>query len=177
MDFYYQIRDETYTVSVEPDGDGYRVTVGGRSYHVAGARLVAGRLTFQMENQALLAYVARNGSSRHVAVAGESWRLERVTQPQSRPGSLGAGPASGSDVLEATMPGLVVEVYVTEGDKIERGQTLLLLEAMKMELRITAPHAGLVRRVNCAAGQVVERGQVLVEIEAPWVEPNINEHR
>jgi biotin carboxyl carrier protein len=64
------------------------------------------------------------------------------------------------------MPGVVLEVLVGQGDYVERGQTLVLLEAMKMELRISAPCAGYVRRVHCTEGQVIERGQKLVEIEA-----------
>jgi biotin carboxyl carrier protein len=64
------------------------------------------------------------------------------------------------------MPGQVLDVLVHVGDTVERGQTLLLLEAMKMELRMVAPFAGQVRAVRCAAGQVVERGQLLVELQA-----------
>jgi biotin carboxyl carrier protein len=52
-----------------------------------------------------------------------------------------------------------------EGEAVTRGQTLLLLEAMKMELRVTAPADGRVWRVHCATGQVVERGQLLIELE------------
>jgi biotin carboxyl carrier protein len=63
------------------------------------------------------------------------------------------------------MPGLVREVLAIEGAEVKRGDTLIVLEAMKMELRLTAPYAGQVRRVHCVAGQVVERGQILVEIE------------
>jgi biotin carboxyl carrier protein len=59
----------------------------------------------------------------------------------------------------------VREVLAVAGAEVVRGDTLVVLEAMKMELRLTAPYAGRVRQVHCAAGQVVERGQVLVEIE------------
>ncbi|MFZ2359017.1 MAG: acetyl-CoA carboxylase biotin carboxyl carrier protein subunit, partial [Anaerolineae bacterium] len=71
-------------------------------------------------------------------------------------------PGAGS--LAAAMPGLVLDVLVAEGDEVSQGQPLVLLSAMKMELRIAAPAAGKVVKVHCQAGQVVERGQVLVEI-------------
>ena len=64
------------------------------------------------------------------------------------------------------MPGRVLDVLVAPGDRVQKGDTLVLLEAMKMELRIQAPADGEVSRVLCAAGQVVERGQVLVEMAA-----------
>jgi biotin carboxyl carrier protein len=97
-----------------------------------------------------------------VALAGETWLLERPS-PTTRKRGLGGG--SGQGGLEATMPGLVLDILVTAGEEVERGQTLLLLEAMKMELRISAPYAGRIARLCCAAGQVVERGQLLVEME------------
>ena len=58
----------------------------------------------------------------------------------------------------------MLEVLVGEGERVENGQTLLLLESMKMELAITAPHAGVVRRVSVQPGQQVERGMRLLEL-------------
>jgi propionyl-CoA carboxylase alpha chain len=55
-------------------------------------------------------------------------------------------------------------VLAGEGAMVVKGDTLVLLEAMKMELRVAAPSAGRIVKVNCQAGQVVERGQVLVEL-------------
>ncbi|NLH07386.1 MAG: acetyl-CoA carboxylase biotin carboxyl carrier protein subunit [Chloroflexi bacterium] len=64
------------------------------------------------------------------------------------------------------MPGQVMAVYVKEGDEVQAGQPLLLLEAMKMEMRVAAPAAGVVRRLLVEPGQAVERGQQLVEVES-----------
>jgi biotin carboxyl carrier protein len=62
------------------------------------------------------------------------------------------------------MPGLVLNVLVEEGEEVQQGQPLVLLSAMKMELRMAAPAAGRIVKIHCQAGQVVERGQVLVEM-------------
>ncbi len=66
--------------------------------------------------------------------------------------------------LDAAMPGLVTGVLVTEGETVARGQALVLLEAMKMEIRVTAPRDGRIARLLCSVGQVVERGQTLIEL-------------
>ena len=95
-------------------------------------------------------------------MGGETWMLERPQPQQKRRGAGAGGPSSGQ--IEAAMPGLVLDVLVAEGDRVERGDVLVLLSAMKMELRIAAPAAGQVTKVYCQAGQVVERGQTLVEI-------------
>jgi 3-methylcrotonyl-CoA carboxylase alpha subunit len=60
------------------------------------------------------------------------------------------------------MPGKVLRVLVTEGDLVETGATLVILEAMKMEHAIKAPHAGRVHEVRTRAGDQVEGGQLLV---------------
>jgi biotin carboxyl carrier protein len=61
------------------------------------------------------------------------------------------------------MPGRVLDVLVQAGDRVHQGDTLVLLEAMKMELRIQAPADGEVARVLVTPGQVVERGQLLID--------------
>jgi acetyl/propionyl-CoA carboxylase alpha subunit len=70
-----------------------------------------------------------------------------------------------SDHVESPMPAMVRQVLVSAGDAVSRGDALVVLEAMKMEQRMTAPRDGVVKTVSCAAGQSVERGQVLVEFE------------
>ena len=59
----------------------------------------------------------------------------------------------------------MVRVDVHEGEHVDDGQTLVLLEAMKMELAVTAPGAGVVTGVLVAAGELVSRGQALVELD------------
>ncbi len=66
--------------------------------------------------------------------------------------------------LTATMPGQVQSVLVSAGDTVTRGQVLVILEAMKMEIKVAAPADGVVKRVWVSVGDVVERGQGLIEI-------------
>ncbi len=164
-EYIYQVGAETKTVTIEPEGEYFRVTVGEAVYQVAAAESTPGQLNLTLDNQRLQVYVARKGSRRYVALLGKTWLLERP-QVQPRRRGPGASATSGSGQLEATMPGQVLAVEVAEGDAVERGQTLLLLEAMKMELRITAPFAGQVNAIHCNVGQVVEREQILLEIVA-----------
>jgi len=78
----------------------------------------------------------------------------------------GSGP-SGPRPVRAPMPGLVVKVEVTEGDTVEPGQGLVIVEAMKMENELRAEAAGVVARVHVAPGEAVDKDQILVDFAAP----------
>jgi 3-methylcrotonyl-CoA carboxylase alpha subunit len=76
-----------------------------------------------------------------------------------------AGSAAGA-ALVAPMTGKVLEVRVREGDAVQAGQVLVLIESMKMEMRVAAAQAGIVRAVSATVGASVERGALLVSVEA-----------
>ncbi|PWH13091.1 MAG: hypothetical protein DDG60_11125 [Anaerolineae bacterium] len=64
------------------------------------------------------------------------------------------------------MPGQIRAVQVAEGETVTKGQTLVVVEAMKMELKIVAPFEGVVKTVKVRPGQAVEKDELLVEINS-----------
>jgi biotin carboxyl carrier protein len=67
--------------------------------------------------------------------------------------------------LAAPMHGLVVDVPVHEGDLVEKGQTLVVLESMKMQMQLRSPRSGRLARISIQAGSQVEKGALLVQFE------------
>ena len=100
------------------------------------------------------------GAELHLWLDGELYIFRRL-ENRRRGGA--AGTEASGDIL-APMPGAVLEVLVMEGDRVERNQTVVVMESMKMELLITAPGHGTVSRVSVQAGQQVERGIRLLEL-------------
>ena len=99
--------------------------------------------------------VLRDGDKLQIIMPGESHRLWRVT-------AMGAGPHSRGGNLTAPMPGRIVAVHVAVGEKVRIGQSLIVLEAMKMEHIIIAPADGTVAAIHHAAGdQVAEDAELL----------------
>jgi len=77
--------------------------------------------------------------------------------------SAAKAPATSANALTAPLSGTVVKVLVEEGAEVKSGDTLLVLEAMKMETEVTAPKDGTVKAVEVAVGEAVQGGQVLIE--------------
>jgi len=76
--------------------------------------------------------------------------------------------------LRAPMSGTLIKLHVAEGAYVEAGQPLVVLEAMKMEHTVIAPHAGIVGKIHFAVGQLVPDGAILVEFEG---DPNAEVER
>ncbi len=89
----------------------------------------------------------------------------RVNGAPPAPKAAESGPVNEEKVCRSPVSGIVVRVASQVGQKIQSGDTLLVLEAMKMETNITAPAAGKIARINVAQGDAVQGGMVLVEFE------------
>ena len=108
---------------------------------------------------------ARVGPELHLWLDGALFVFQRPdpSSGQARRRGGTGGTEVPNDIL-APMPGAVLQVLVNEGDQVERNQTVVIMESMKMELVITAPRAGVVGRVSVQEGQRVERGMRLLEM-------------
>jgi biotin carboxyl carrier protein len=120
-----------------------------------------------------------------IAVDGHEYRVDLVeigrgdataeapARPRPRPTTaplaapLRAAPKGSAGAVPAPLPGLVVEVKVAEGQAVSAGQPVVVMEAMKMENTIAAPHDGTVRKILVGAGDSVAEGDALIEIARP----------
>tara|TARA_B100001996_G_scaffold336231_1_gene287366 strand:+ start:2715 stop:3209 length:495 start_codon:yes stop_codon:yes gene_type:complete len=108
--------------------------------------------------QIIIANVAKNKDTWWVHING---KILTFTSADSRK----AGNKITQGSLQAPMPGTILDVHVSVGQTIEEGQSLLVMEAMKMEHKITAPFSGTVEKINCNKDQKVDRGFVLIELK------------
>ena len=145
-------------------GRAWRLVAGGEASVVEVLSLEEGRIRARVDGRFLEGGFASDGREVLVSLEAPVWRLERPAAPDVE-GALAESGASDGASLMAPMPGTVVKVLVGEGDEVEEGQTLLVLEAMKMEQSVAAPHAGTVRALPYPEGTRVPGGAVLVELE------------
>ena len=155
----------SHDVTVQDDADGRTVTVAGRSHRVQGVRRADdGSLVVTLDGAE---YRVRRTDLHHAIIdeTEHHFRLDAV-QAGVAAGAIGAEGAQ----IRPPMPGKIVRVAVAEGDVVEAGQVLLVLEAMKMQNEVTSPAAGRVRRIHVEAGHVVDGKDLLLEL-GPVEEP------
>jgi biotin carboxyl carrier protein len=156
----FEHNSESISIDLTPSGKSYRVNLGENTVEVEILQAKDGTLDLLVDGRRMTAHVSSENGKHWVTVNGQTLVLTKSTGTRSR----GHGHHHAAGELTAPMPGQVRDVNVNEGDRVTKGQTLLLLEAMKMEIRIQSPQDGLVRKLFVQQGQTVEREQMLVEI-------------
>lgn len=103
----------------------------------------------------------------YAAVAGDTTPVQVQTAAEAALEAAlleSAGGAGAAGAVKAPMPGRVVKALVAEGDTVEAGQPVIIVEAMKMENEVAAAGAGVVQRIAVSAGDTVDAGAVLFEL-------------
>ena len=161
----YEAGHEEYRVEVERSRSGtLKLRLDGREVAVEVLSVEDGVLQARLDGRHVTVSFAVDSADVLVFLDGESYRLSRPSPldvDDIGPGGAAAGGAS----LTAPMPGTVVKVLVDEGDEVEEGQLILVLEAMKTEHSVAAPHDGVVSSLPYGEGDGVSGGVVLVELE------------
>jgi biotin carboxyl carrier protein len=148
-------------------GEGrYQVTLGDRVWEVDARLTPQGICSLLIDGVSWVADVTPEGEALAVEVAGESYviRIEDEARYLIRTRG-GAAAGAGGQTLTAPLPGKITHVPVRVGDAVRAGDTLVVIEAMKMENEFKAARAGTVRDVRVTAGQAVNPGDVLVVVE------------
>jgi biotin carboxyl carrier protein len=114
-----------------------------------------------VDGNAYWIWVAQHGETAWVHAFGRAWEIS-LPDPVRQ---AGAGQDE-TEVSIAPMPGTVVDVMVKAGDAVTRGQTLLVIESMKMQTSIAAGRDGIVAEVAVAKGQSFNRGALLARLQA-----------
>jgi biotin carboxyl carrier protein len=152
--------EDMYQIDLERYGEQFQAHIGGKTYQVEVLDSSPGQITVSFAGRPLTIFWAADGHNKWVALEGCAYLLERPSAGRNRR----KGEQAAENTARAPMPAQVRAVYTADNKPVEKGETLLLLEAMKMEIRVQAPRAGVVRKVLVSTGETVNRDQVLVEI-------------
>ena len=153
--------------TVEMTGrDGrYRVTIGEQAIDVDARRIADGLYSLLVDGVSHVADVTPGKRGTRVDVGGATYHVEVEEHARHVIRTRGGAAAKGgTQTITAPLPGKITHVAVAAGDHVERGDTLVVIEAMKMENEFKAAAAGTVAEVRVQPGQPVNPGDILVII-------------
>ncbi len=164
MKYFTTVNDEEFVIEIDRDD---QIMVNGEEYEINFHQMSeTGVASLLLNNRSLEAFVEEREDVWEVLIHGEVYgvqvadeRTHRLAQARGT-----AVAVTGEAMIKSPMPGIIITVSVAEGDMVEKGQKVIILESMKMENELTAPRDGVVMRVAVQPGASVEKGQVLVVI-------------
>jgi 3-methylcrotonyl-CoA carboxylase alpha subunit len=152
--------ERRFEVVIEARADGWHFQCDGRDYRVAAQWIDAQRMRADLDGELVEFAVVQDVAAIEIACQGQTFRFELAqTMHHAEKDSAAAGHP------QAPMSGAVVAVPVAVGDRVEVGDALMVIEAMKMEHAIVAQVAATVSEVLCAVGDQVDEGETLVILE------------
>jgi biotin carboxyl carrier protein len=154
--------EKTLVIELQRDGVAWRVTLDGRPVAVDAVEIAPNTLSILLNGQSFEVNVSSTPDGKLKLQTGSREFIAEAIDPRAWSGRRhGSVEAQGRQQIVAPMPGKVVRLLVKEGDRVEAGQGLLVVEAMKMQNEIRSPKGGTVERVLAKEGQAVNAGDVL----------------
>jgi len=144
----------------------YQIEHDGKQYKIVADALTDKKFLFKIDNMSSEVDISRKGDDLEVFLEGKEMtsRVEPYYLAELRK-KAGGGAGDDTSVVIAPMPGLVLQSEVKPGDSVKKGETLVIIEAMKMENIIKSPQNGIIKEVSVSAGQAVDKNDKLVEFE------------
>jgi biotin carboxyl carrier protein len=154
-EYVLTINQKEYRAEVgEINADVALILVNGQEYRVELKQLALGKL---------MPAAAPAAESRPAAIL-PPLVAAGAPAPAAPPAAAGAGAGETSSLVKAPLPGLIIDVKVREGEKVKAGQSIIVMEAMKMENQIQATTDGTVKKIFVKKGDNVAEGNAMVEI-------------
>ncbi len=161
MEFQYEYAGKSYPVRMSRNGDGFTALIGDKEYDVSLKEIRPGFFIIQIDGKPVKVSIASEGNQRHIFHNGAVYRFTRMEGRKKK----GVPEGEISPEINSPISGKLIKVDVTPGSEVDASQTLMTIEAMKMEYQIKAPYAGKVETINFKEGEQVDIGMVLIVME------------
>src|SRR5579872_2479836 len=182
MSYISTTNDQSHIIVINPENQ-QEITIDNRPLKIDWRQLaplaadakgkigMGGRYSLLIEGKSYDVYAREinkpdsSGSWYEIVVEGQRFEAHvEDEREKALTGSIKSGHEAGEAIVRAPMPGLVLGIPFESGAKVERGQTVAILEAMKMENDLASPIAGTVKEVRVTKGQTVNQGDALVVV-------------
>jgi biotin carboxyl carrier protein len=165
MDYNLKIGGQTLPVEADlKDYETLLAKIGEKSFSIRYQIISENQILMEVEGIGRNIYLADNGDGKIINISGTTY-LVQDADTLARNGTRKRSSKELPQEITPPMPSVVVRIMVAEGDLVEKGQSVIVVCAMKMEATLQAPFKGKVLKINVAEGDKVMPGQILVDIE------------
>lgn len=168
MKLHAQVGDETHLVEINRDGDRVFAKIDDREYELEASQPEPNVFLFKHDGRVHEIFVSpnENANEPYMVSTREGDFEIKLVDPKRLRGSAGTGEhAGGLADIKTMMPGKVVRLILNVGDQVEKGDAVLVVEAMKMQNDLKAPKAGVIKELRVSEGTTVAAGDILAVIE------------
>ncbi|RLB87591.1 MAG: hypothetical protein DRH26_15345 [Deltaproteobacteria bacterium] len=164
MEYRLKIQEETIPVEINSnEGNTATATIENRVYDLKYTLISENELHLMVNGKSVNVYLAKNKNGKTILLNGRTYPVQDMDNlpkgPKKKKG------IDGPTKVTPPMPAVVIAVCVNEGDRVEKGQKVVVVSAMKMETTLVAPYNGIVTRVNVQENDKVMPGDILVDID------------
>ncbi len=161
MKLEVKLHDKFLPVALIHALDGYRLRLADSDYEAELVQVEGPLHRLSLDGRDHEVWLAAKGAAVFVHALGQSWELE-LLDPIDRAAD---ERSEGDSTVRAPMPGVVVQLDVSAGEEVAKGQPLLVIESMKLETLITAKEAGVVETVHLCVGESFDKNLPLVTMQ------------
>lgn len=164
MEYRLKIQEETIPVEINSkEANTATATIEDREYDLKYTLISENELHLLVNGKSVNVYLAKTKTGKTILLNGRTYQVQDMDNlpkgPKKKKG------IDGPTTVTPPMPAVVIAVNVNAGDRVEKGQKLVVVSAMKMETTLLAPYNGMVTRVNVQASDKVMPGDILVDID------------
>ncbi len=166
MDIEFLHKENLFKISLNKKDGRIVASLEDEEWEVNVHSISSNWMSLLMGSRLLNAFLAKAGGKMYVSVNGENYCFTSPAEEDDL-GTVRRGETTVETELSITapMPGSVLKVNVKEGDKVEEGQCLAIVEAMKMETGLYSTIKGQVKKIHAIEGKQVDAGEVLIELQ------------
>lgn len=164
MIYTFKLQNEIFKVHIEEEGQLTEIEIDGKKFPVEFKQIEENLYSLIIEDRSLAVGILKRGKTVDVYLNGELYEFQATTSRDMQAAASGA--AEGIQEIKSPMPSRVVKILKGLGDEVKEGESVVVVEAMKMESELKSPIAGKVKEINVEPGNAVESSTVLLVISS-----------
>ena len=168
MKLQAELNSEKHEIEINREGEIVFATIDGRKYELEASEPEPNVFLLKNEGKIYEVFVSPQQSANEtlqIKVKNQSFEINLVDPKRLRGGSGETESADGVAEIKTAMPGKIVRVLVEKGAEIQKGEGVIIVEAMKMQNEMKSPRDGIVKEIRAEMGATVNAGDVLAVIE------------